>query len=146
MYSPLELEQIVFEKKAFGGYNMEDVDKTFAVLKRDYEELYIENAEMKKQVKELRAALSESEGMKEALQTVLLTAQKTSDDLKSNAEKEAQLIVQKAEAEAQSALQTAQREVEESKRKKEAVQNEVEAFITKMCALFEAQVKYLSQK
>ena len=109
MYSPLELEQIEFEKKAFGGYSMEDVDRTFSVLRRDYEELYVENSELKKKLKALESQVSESEDMKETLHNVLIAAQKSSDE------------------------------------KKEDLKNEVSVFVTKMSALFEAQVKYLNK-
>ena len=97
MYSPLELDQIEFEKKVFGGYDTEDVDKTFEVLKKDYATLYVEYADAKRTVKELTEKLSESEGMKETLQTVLVSAQKAGDELKANAQKEAELILRNAE-------------------------------------------------
>lgn len=145
MYSPLELQQIEFEKKVFGGYDTEEVDRTFGVLRHNYEELYIENADMKKKIKELEASLAESIEMKESLHNVLVTAQKSSEDLKNAAEKEAELIIKQAELEAKEILNTAQKEKEEAERKKEELKNEVDIFRTKMCALFEAQIKYLNK-
>ncbi|MDO5479339.1 MAG: DivIVA domain-containing protein [Clostridia bacterium] len=144
MYSPLELEQIEFEKKAFGGYSVEDVDKTFDTLKKDYSKLYIEHADMKKRIKELEAKLAESEGITETLRDVLVSAQKSSDELRENARIEADLMRKTAEAEAKEILRGADDEIESLKRKKEDLENEVKLFITKMSALFEAQVKYLN--
>lgn len=145
MYSPLELEQIEFEKKAFGGYNVDEVDKTFDVLKKDYSTLYIEHADMKKKIKELEAKLSESEGMTETLKTVLVSAQKTGEEIRENALVEADLIKKTAEAEARESVRKAEVELEAIARKKEELKNEVDVFITKMSALFEAQVKYLNK-
>ena len=145
MYSPLELQQIEFEKKVFGGYDTEDVGRTFGVLRHDYEELYIENADMKKKIRELEAALTESTEMKEALHNVLIAAQKSSDELKNTAEKEAELIVKNAEADAREIISAAEKEKEEIERRKESLKNEVDVFITKMSALFEAQIKYLNK-
>ncbi len=145
MYSPLELQQIEFEKKVFGGYDMEDVDKTFGVLKHDYEELYIENADMKKKIRELEASLAESIEMKESLHNVLVAAQKSSEELKNNAEKEAELIVKNAQADAREIISAAEKEKEDMERRKEALKSEVDVFITKMSALFEAQIKYLNK-
>ena len=145
MYSPLELEQIEFERKTFGGYSVDEVDKTFETLKKDYSTLYIENADMKKRIKELSAKLSESEEMTETLKTVLVSAQKTGEEIKEHALCEAELIKKTAEAEARETLRKAELEVENLTRRKEEVKNEVDVFITKMSALFEAQVKYLNK-
>lgn len=145
MYSPLELEQIEFEKKAFGGYSIEDVDRTFSVLKRDYEELYVENADLHKRLKALEGRVSESDDMKETLNNVLIAAQKSSDDLKKASEKEAELIIKKANLSAEEITKNAEREVEELLKKKEDLKNEIGIFVTKMSALFEAQVKYLKK-
>lgn len=145
MYSPLELEQIEFEKKAFGGYSMEDVDRTFSVLKRDYEELYVENSELKKKLKTLQGQVSESEDMKQTLHNVLIAAQKSSDEKREASEKEAELIIKKAELDAEKIRGGAEKEVQELEKRKEDLKNEVSVFVTKMSALFEAQVKYLNK-
>ena len=100
---------------------------------------------MKKKIKELEAKLSESEGMKETLQTVLVSAQKSGETLKANAEKEAEFIKKSAENEALLLKNKAEEEIAELERKKEALKAEVELFITKMSALFEAQIKYLNK-
>lgn len=146
MYSPLELEQIEFEKKAFGGYNQEDVDQTFGVLKRDYEELYIENATMKKRIKELEEAQKENNDVKETLQNVLVTAQRSSEEMRESSRKEAELIVKEAISEAEEIKRKAENDVVELERKKEELKNDIDMFITKMSALFEAQAKYLNGK
>lgn len=145
MYSPLELDQIEFEKKVFGGYDTEDVDKTFEVLKRDYATLFIENADIKKRIKELTEKLSESEDIKETLQAVLVSAQKTGDDLKNNARVEAELILKNAQSEANDMLRKAEEDIKTLERRKEELKNEVDVFVTKMSALFEAQIKYLNK-
>ncbi len=145
MYSPLELEQIEFEKKVLGGYDTEDVDKTLDLLKKDYETLYIENADMKKKIKELEAKLSESEAMKETLHKVLVTAEKSGEEIKANAEQAAEFIKKTAENEAFAMKNKAEEEVAVLERKKEALKAEVDLFITKMSALFEAQIKYLNK-
>lgn len=145
MYSPLELDQIEFEKKVFGGYDTEDVDKTFEVLKKDYATLYVEYADAKRTVKELTEKLSESEGMKETLQTVLVSAQKAGDELKANAQKEAELILRNAEAEANEKMSEIKDEIAKLERRKEELESEVDLFVTKMSALFEAQIKYLNK-
>lgn len=145
MYSPLELEQIEFEKKAFGGYNMEDVDRTFSVLKRDYEELYVENAELKKRLKALEGRVTESDDMKETLHNVLVAAQKCSDEKIAASEKEAELLIKNAQLQADEIKREAEKEVDALIRKKEELKSEIDVFITKMGALFEAQIKYLNK-
>ncbi len=145
MYSPLEIDQIEFEKKAFGGYSIEDVDKTFSVLKRDYEVLYVENAELKKKIKEIESRLMESEEMKETLQSVLVSAKKASDDMKETSQKEAELIIRQAECDAEEIKRQAKSDAEALLRKKDELKAEVDVFITKMSALFEAQIKYLNK-
>ena len=143
MYTPLELQQIEFEKKAFGGYNMEDVDKTFSVLKRDYEALYIENATMRKKLKEMEALLSESESIKETLKNVLVTAQKSSEELKATSEKEAELLIKEAEIKGREIVAEAKRELDKLVAEKAELETEIKVFKAKMAALFEGQIKYL---
>lgn len=145
MYSPLELQQIEFEKKAFGGYDTESVDEIFSALTGDYNTLYVENADLKKKVRELEAKLSESEGLKGTLDKILITAQETGDTMKANAEKEAALTIEKAKQEAASILDAARNEVGALEEKKTALKNEVDVFVTKMGALFKAQVDYLNK-
>lgn len=145
MYSPLELEQIEFEKKAFGGYNTEDVDRTFSVLKKDYGELYLENAELKKNLKLTEGKITESEDMKQTLHDVLVAAQKCSEEKKAASEREAELIIKKAMSEAEDIKKAAEAEVAGLIKRKEELKNEIDVFVTRMSALFEAQVKYLSK-
>lgn len=145
MYSPLELEQIEFEKKAFGGYNTEDVDRTFSVLKKDYGELYLENTELKKNLKLTEGKITESEDMKQTLHDVLVAAQKCSEEKKAASEREAELIIKKAMSEAEDIKKAAEAEVAGLIKRKEELKNEIDVFVTRMSALFEAQVKYLNK-
>lgn len=50
MLTPQDLKKISFRKAVFGGYDMEDVDKVIDPLITDYQTLFEENAELKKQL------------------------------------------------------------------------------------------------
>ena len=84
--------------------------------------------------------------MTETLRNVLVSAEKSSKDIKENALVEAELIKKTAEAEAKEILRKAASEAEELERRKTDLKNEVDVFVTKMSALFEAQVKYLNNQ
>ncbi|MDP4133832.1 MAG: DivIVA domain-containing protein [Bacillota bacterium] len=143
MYTPLELDQLEFSKKAFGGYDQNDVDQIFEVLKKDYETIYLESADMKKELKDLRSQLEESKDMKETLQNALISAQKSSDTIKELAEKEAAFTISKAEDEAEQLRKKAYEDIANLTAKKEALKQEINAFSVRISALFAAQIKIL---
>jgi len=79
------------------GYSDEDVDVFLDEVADAFESLFQENIESRERIDRLEEQIRHYESLKEALQKTLLSAQQQADDTKSNARKEAELILKDAE-------------------------------------------------
>ncbi|RPH72777.1 DivIVA domain-containing protein [bacterium] len=107
--SPLDIQQQQFKGKMFGGLDPEDVDSFLQVLAAEMEDLMRENADLKEQ---LRRAAADVEAFRERendLRETMLAAQKISEEMKANAQKEAALLLSEAELKAARILDDATR-------------------------------------
>jgi cell division initiation protein len=108
--TPLDIQQKQFPVK-FRGFDTEEVYAFLEVIREEMEDLLRENASQKETVQRLENQLKEFRDMETTLRETLLTAQQMVDDYKSNARKEAELIVKEAELKADTMLKEAQEKV-----------------------------------
>ena len=97
MITPLDIENKKFYKQMVNGYNVEEVDEFLDELMIDYEKLYKENIELKKNAEELHNDVGQYKDIESTLQNTLVIAQKTADEVKKTAEKQAEQIIKDAE-------------------------------------------------
>lgn len=83
-------------KKALQGYDRSEVDQFLDELIETLEDDAQARAALEAEVSDLKERISHFKAMEESLQSTLLLAQRTADEVKANAHKEADLI--KAEA------------------------------------------------
>lgn len=95
--SPMDIQQQQFKGKMLGGLDPEDVDAFLQAVAREMEELMRENDDLKERLNRHAASLSEMEAREVQLRETMLAAQRISEEMKANAQKEAQLIVSEAE-------------------------------------------------
>lgn len=93
--------------KSFRGYDTKQVDSFLNKIAADYGDIYAENIKLKEQLENAQESLSKYKELEENLQKTLVLAQKNSEDLLTNAKKEANVIIKEAE-------QTAAREKQKS--------------------------------
>ncbi|MFA5479515.1 MAG: DivIVA domain-containing protein [Candidatus Muiribacteriota bacterium] len=110
--TPLDIRKREFNKK-LRGYNPEEVDEFIRTIYDEYNKVYTENKNIKSQVSKLEEKIKEFEEMEKTLKQALLSAQKTSGQLKTNAEREAQLIIKESELNAEKIVETAKEEAKE---------------------------------
>ncbi len=77
--------------KSIRGYNEEEVKNFLYRLSQDYENLYSENARLKEEMQKLQYDLDKYYKMEETMNNSLILAQQTAQELKANAQKEAEL-------------------------------------------------------
>ena len=92
MIAPIEIENKEF-KKVLRGYKEEEVDEFLDLVKEDYEQLYIENAELKEKVRLYQDQINKYENIEETLNATLITAQRAAEDTCNAANKKARIIV-----------------------------------------------------
>ena len=89
MFTPQEIQERFdnLERAVFGGYSMSDVEELLEPLQKDYSALYKENAVLKSKMKVLVERMEEYREQEDNLNRAILTAQKTADDMISDAER-----------------------------------------------------------
>lgn len=102
--TPLDIHHKEF-RRAIRGYNEEDVDVFLDEVAEEFERLFKENIELKEQVEQVHGKIQQYEGIEDTLQKTLLIAQKSADEVKARAVKEAELIIKDAEEKARETLQ-----------------------------------------
>ena len=96
MLTPLELNGKTFSK-GFRGYDTDEVNQFFSQISRDYERLYQDNVELKDSVERVSAKLEYYQRMESTMQSTLVVAQETADEVKKNSLQKAQVLAQETE-------------------------------------------------
>jgi cell division initiation protein len=95
--SPMDIQQQQFKGKMFGGLDAEDVDAFLQSVAGEMEELIRENGELKERLNRNAQAMAEMEARESQLRETMLAAQRITEEMKANAQKEAHLAVSEAE-------------------------------------------------
>jgi cell division initiation protein len=102
--TPLDIQQQQFKGKMFGGLDPEDVDSFLQLVAQEMEGLNRDNNDLREQSRKAALAMEEIAQREANLRETMLAAQKITEEMKANAQKEAQLIVSEAELKAEKIL------------------------------------------
>jgi cell division initiation protein len=105
--SPVEIQTQVF-RKTLRGFDPEEVKLFLTNVADSYQSLVLENTKLTQEVTHLSAALDEFRKRETLLKEALYSAQKTADEVRSQADREARNIVHEAELKGEAALRDAQ--------------------------------------
>ncbi len=106
MVTPIEIRQHTF-KKAFQGYNKDEVQSYLTNLSSEWERMIEDNKRFKLELEKTTAALDNLRQVESALHRTLLQAEETSKSTVENAKTTADLRIQEAEATAKEMLRNA---------------------------------------
>ena len=142
--TPIDIQQQQFKGKMLGGLDPNDVDAFLQIVAAEMETLIRENTELKEQGRKVALQLEELSQREVTLRETMLAAQKISEEMKVNAQKEAKLIVSEAElkgerivADAENRLLQLQNQIHDTRRQKSQ-------FESNLKSLLEAHLKLLS--
>lgn len=96
MLTPLDLNGKTFSK-SFRGYDKDEVNQFFSQVSRDYERLYQDNVELKDSVERVSAKLEYYQRMESTMQSTLVVAQETADEVKKNSLQKAEVLTKETE-------------------------------------------------
>ncbi|PTQ57091.1 MAG: Cell division initiation protein DivIVA [Candidatus Carbobacillus altaicus] len=140
--TPLDIHNKEFSI-SFRGYNIDEVNDFLNQIIRDFDALIRTNEELKERVSELEDRLKRFENLEETLSKSIIVAQEAAEEVKTNARKEAELIIREAEKnanhiidEALSKSRKVQIEIEELKQRAQVYRN-------RFRTLLEAQLEML---
>ena len=103
-------------KRALQGYDRTDVDKFLDEIIESLEDEATARAALEAEIADLKERISHFKAMEESLQSTLLLAQRTADEVKAAAHKEADLIKQEARLQSEREIGGLSDRVEESRR------------------------------
>lgn len=108
--TPLDIQQKQFPMK-FRGFDVEEVYAFLEIVREEMEDLLRENASLKEQAHRSENQIKEYRDMETTLRETLMTAQQMVEEYKTNARKEAELVLREAEIKADGVMKEAQDKV-----------------------------------
>ncbi len=104
MLTPQDVQKASFDRAAFGGYNMQQVDAFLQPLSEDYVTLYEENIVLKSKLRVLADALREYQLKESALDAARARAQREAEALRAKTQAQCDRMLSEAEANARQRL------------------------------------------
>ena len=108
--TPLDIQQKQFKMK-LRGFDVEEVYGFLEIVREEMEDLLRENANLKENIQRSENQVREYRDMETTLRETLMTAQQMVEDYKTNARREAELLVKEAESKADSLIKEAHEKV-----------------------------------
>lgn len=145
MLTPLEIENKKFSKQMVNGYNVDEVDEFLDLLTVDYEKLYKENSEAKEKIQQLEDDLVHYKTIENTLQSTLMMAQSTAEEVKNVAKQQAEQIISEAQGNARQGIIELEQEINLKKKELEDAQKQFDIYKAKMESLLISQLELLKE-
>jgi len=143
MITPLEIENKKFSKQMMNGYSVEEVDDFLDELTLDYEKAYKDSTEAKTKIDELKTNLEKYKTIESTLQSTLLMAQSTAEEVKNVAKQQADQIIRDAQGNARKAVEDLEQEIIMKKKELDDIRKQFDVYKAKMEALLISQLELL---
>lgn len=121
--TPLDIQQMVF-KASFRGYDKEEVNRFLEELAQTIESLNRDQAVQREKIVFLEQQLAELKRTEATLSSTLLSAQSLAEDVKRNAQREADLVIKEAELKASELIRQAGVELTDTQRDLSSLQKQ----------------------
>ncbi|HWQ29692.1 MAG TPA: DivIVA domain-containing protein [Negativicutes bacterium] len=143
MITPMDIRNKEF-KKGFKGYKEDEVDEFLDKVIADYEKVYRENGELKDRVSIDNERIESYNNMEKTLQSTLIIAQTTAEDIVANARKKSELIIKDAEDQGRRIIEEANSNIIKLSKDYEELKKEVQVFKTRFKTLLESELEALN--
>jgi len=130
-------------KKGFRGYNEDEVDIFMDKIVAEFEKTYKENVELKDKINTFNERLDSYAEMEKTLQSTLIVAQRTSEDIVANARKEADLILKETEEKRKEIIAQANTDVLDLNRDIDELKKQLQIFKTRYRTFLESELESL---
>ena len=140
MLRPIDIQNKEFEKK-IKGYDCDEVDDFLDLVIQDYEKLCKENQALKDRIGILTDAVERYKNIEDTMQKTLEIAKQNADELRKNAELEAQMIVSKAKLDATRLSKQIDDEHVKKHQEMLSLKTEIESYRTRIQAVCSALMK-----
>lgn len=144
MLTPLDIHNKEF-KKTLRGYDADEVDEFLDEIIKDYENLYKDNLNLKDQIENFQENIARYRDLEDTLHNTMILAQQTSEEVKKNADKEAELILRNAKQKSEEIILEAQDRIIDMKNEYKQLQKDVQLFKTQFKAFLLAQLEFIDE-
>jgi cell division initiation protein len=145
MLTPAEISGKEFKRAVFTGYDMAGVDDFLEEVLADYTAIYKENGILKNKLKVLVEKIEEYRSTEDSMRMALLTAQKTGDEIVSEARRKGEEISARMESDADERRQEIENEIADERARLDAAARETERFVIATRELITAHTDFLSR-
>ncbi len=145
MLTPVEIQNKSFKSGGL-GYDKKDVDNYIKEIVRSYEDVYRENMELKDKVGVLNEGIQYYKSIEKTLQKALLLAEKTAENTKAAALKEAKRIEKEATTKANIMLADARNELDTLHQQTIALIQQYEKYKAQFKNLAKAQIEMIESE
>jgi cell division initiation protein len=145
MLVPLDIAHKTF-KTGVSGYNKAEVEEFLDQVEKDFATLYRENKELNEKVVKLNEEVNRFRATGNQIQSALTLAQKTADDYKESAKKEADLIIADAKQRSEKMISDTNLNVRSIKNAFLEFKGEFRAYLTTFLNLLDNMDVSLSSK
>ncbi len=145
MITPLDIENKKFAKQMVNGYSVDEVDDFLDDLTVEYEKLFKENSEYKIKIEKLEEDVQHYKTIESTLQSTLVMAQSTAEEVKEVAKQQAEQIINEAKANAEKDVTTLNNEISLKKKELEDAQKQFDIYKAKMESLLISQLEILKE-
>ena len=143
MLTPLDIENKKFSKQMMNGYSVEEVDDFLDELTADYEKAYKESNESRAKIEQLTKDMEHYKNIESTLQSTLIMAQSTAEEVKKVARQQAEQIVNDAKGNAQKTVDDLEQEIVIKRKELEDVKKQFDIYKAKMESLLISQLELL---
>jgi cell division initiation protein len=97
--TPVEIRHVELRRAFFRGYRRADIDVLIDDIATSFEEVWRERADLSDRIDEMEADAAKHKELESLLRSTLVSAERAAQDMKEQARRESDLIVQEAHAE-----------------------------------------------
>ncbi|NQX65483.1 septum formation initiator [Paenibacillus ferrarius] len=141
--TPLDIHNKEFSR-SFRGYDEDQVNEFLDQVIKDYEALIRENKDLQNQTVALQERLDHFTNIEDSLSKTIIVAQEAADEVRSNAKKEAQLILKEAEKNADRIINESLTRSRKVSLEIEELKKQASIYRTRFRTLLEAQLELLN--
>lgn len=140
--TPLDIHNKEF-KRSMRGYNEDEVNDFLDRIIKDYEAMIRQNKELEEKNAQMEEQVRNFRTMEDSLGKSIMLAQETAEELKTNARKEAQLVIREAEKNADRIVQDALNKARQTALELDEVRRQAAVFRARFRSLLQAQMEML---
>ena len=140
--TPVDIRNQKFAK-SFRGYDQTEVDAFLELTSSQLEELITENAGLKEKLSSVESTLKGYTDLEGNLKEALLTAQKSAEEIRENAKKEAQLLMRETQIKAERKMEEAYEILSGLRKQIADLENLKAEYLARLKSLVETHLKVL---